>query len=70
MGEFGNLKSQWSNTYFIFDPLLAATEQYLKPILGSESINMYTRGRIMLQRVNNRYTDKIHNCIKLFQINL
>lgn len=24
----------------------------------------------MLQRVNNRYTDKFHNCIKLLQINL
>lgn len=36
MGEFGNFKSQRLNTYFIFDPLLAATEQYLKPILGSD----------------------------------
>lgn len=36
MGEFGNFKSQGSDTHFIFDPLLAATEQYLKPILGSD----------------------------------
>ena len=68
MGEFGNFKSQRLNTFFIFDPLLAATEQYLKPILGFISIKMYIGGRIMLQRVNNRYTDKIHNCIKLFLI--